>query len=563
MVSLRPLAFASLSLVLACTSDGPDTDGSGGDGDTTGQSGSGSVSGGADDAGPGSADDAGTGHGSSGAGPTSADGGDSTGTADADGSGTDGTDEGSSSDGIAGETSNPDAPGPVESLRASPADAAVFLEWLPPADADYAGVVLLRQPDAAIGEGPTDGAELQIGDTIGDAEVMFVGEGQQRLDAPLVNGTTYHYRVYAFDADHNYSVGAPADATPRASLPAGFDEITFDLTPYAEGAKAVREPDGTIHAAILGWAEDAWEIHYARCDAPCTDPADWSSVLVDEDASDMTPAISLDADGRPWLAYRAWDPVDGTLTRAATCDAGCDATVNWSVVPIGTNGGGGGSAILLAHDPDGRAMLVTNQPMVMHTCEDTCTGAANWTHETIAGDWHALGELVIADDGRMTIASSTFVTQYHGQYRACAGGCDQPDDWSLEQEWNLGGNSGPLPLVRFGPGASQWAMSSTQIVQCDDCFPEYPGQYFSLVDLDATGSRFRLTPWGQPRVVGASSGSRAYLACDYACDDAQHWSQMPVPSGFEGVLVDAWLDAQELPVILEVTSGNLRVYASI
>ncbi len=103
--------------------------------------------------------------------------------------------------------SSPDtaAPENVNGLTATPADAQVTLSWTNPSDADFAGVRILRKTGSAP-TGPTDGT------------VIHQGTGTSQVDAGLTNGTTYYYRVFAYDEVLNYSTGVTASGTPAAGV---------------------------------------------------------------------------------------------------------------------------------------------------------------------------------------------------------------------------------------------------------------------------------------------------------------------------------------------------------
>lgn len=98
------------------------------------------------------------------------------------------------------------APGLVTSLVATPGDTRISLSWTNPADADRAGTRVLRKVGTTPSSKNTDGT------------IVYEGVGSSHLDTGLVNGTTYIYTAFAFDASGNFSAGVSASATPVEGL---------------------------------------------------------------------------------------------------------------------------------------------------------------------------------------------------------------------------------------------------------------------------------------------------------------------------------------------------------
>jgi len=98
-------------------------------------------------------------------------------------------------------------PGQVTGLAAIPGDSQVRLTWINPSDPDWVATRVVRK---AGGDptGPTDGL------------IIYEGIGDSALDTfDIVNGTTYHYAAFSFDAAPNYSAPSLASAKPDAGLP--------------------------------------------------------------------------------------------------------------------------------------------------------------------------------------------------------------------------------------------------------------------------------------------------------------------------------------------------------
>ncbi|MBS0618131.1 MAG: chitobiase/beta-hexosaminidase C-terminal domain-containing protein, partial [Spirochaetes bacterium] len=93
------------------------------------------------------------------------------------------------------------APGNASSFTAIPGDTQVSLSWVNPADADLAGIRIVRK----IGSYPANTT---------DGTVIYTATGTSFTDTSVVNGTQYYYKAFAYDGVPNYASGVQATATP-------------------------------------------------------------------------------------------------------------------------------------------------------------------------------------------------------------------------------------------------------------------------------------------------------------------------------------------------------------
>ena len=86
------------------------------------------------------------------------------------------------------------------------------LTWVNPSS-DFAGVLLLRRAGTAVTDAPATGQSYTVGQVLGSSTVIHNSTGTSLGDTGLTNGTTYHYKAFAFDTSRNYAAGVDASAT--------------------------------------------------------------------------------------------------------------------------------------------------------------------------------------------------------------------------------------------------------------------------------------------------------------------------------------------------------------
>jgi hypothetical protein len=166
----------------------------------------------------------------------------------------------------------PDITPPANVSGVSVSDAAsggrLNLSWVNPA-ADFAGVLILRRASAAVSDAPAAGQSYSAGQLLGASTVVYSGSTASYADLNLANGTTYYYKLFAYDAARNYASGVSGSATPTAPSASCAPEIVIDnLAPGVAGAS------GGGDVSFTGsWLQSASTGFYgatARSTAPMT-----------------------------------------------------------------------------------------------------------------------------------------------------------------------------------------------------------------------------------------------------------------------------------------------------
>ena len=125
------------------------------------------------------------------------------------------------------------SPGNVTASTATAGNTQVALAWTNPGDADLGTIVVLRRATSAVGDTPTEGATYTVGNTIGASTVACVVTAPTAscTDTGLSNGTVYHYKVFARDANGNYATGAVPTGSPATPSPTisgnVFEDVNF------------------------------------------------------------------------------------------------------------------------------------------------------------------------------------------------------------------------------------------------------------------------------------------------------------------------------------------------
>jgi hypothetical protein len=118
------------------------------------------------------------------------------------------------------------SPGDAGSFTPTAGDTQIAFTWTA-ASGSPAGYIVLRKT-SAVTDVPTAGSSYAVSNTIGTSTVIYAGTGTSFTDSGLTNGTTYHYKIFAYDTAYNYAAGVAASATPTGGGgPSDIDHIVF------------------------------------------------------------------------------------------------------------------------------------------------------------------------------------------------------------------------------------------------------------------------------------------------------------------------------------------------
>ncbi len=115
-------------------------------------------------------------------------------------------------------------------------DTQLTLNWTNPFD--FSEVLILRNT-SPIADAPAEGTTYVQGNTIGSSTLIYIGNLQGFIDTGLTNNTNCYYRIFAKDANGNYSTGAATGPyMPLVPLTVGNGTSPPDLT-VVPGSAAV------------------------------------------------------------------------------------------------------------------------------------------------------------------------------------------------------------------------------------------------------------------------------------------------------------------------------------
>ncbi len=112
----------------------------------------------------------------------------------------------------------PTIPDPTDTEPPAVVSGATFgdlnvIVWANPTDADFSGVLILRNTVSITDDAPSVGKEYTVGGDIGSSEVVQSANSSDFGVSAATMGTSYYYKIFAYDASHNYAAGVEIEAT--------------------------------------------------------------------------------------------------------------------------------------------------------------------------------------------------------------------------------------------------------------------------------------------------------------------------------------------------------------
>lgn len=171
----------------------------------------------------------------------------------------------------------------VANVTATAGNRQVELTWSDPADARFAGLLILRSVGDSVASSLQNGVAYEVNSQIGNAVVIYkstaVPSSGRYVDTGLTNGTPHFYKMFAFSKVPSYAGGVQVVATPSEpaavaaeadGLPTAFDlrqnypnpfnpltTIAYDLPQPAEVRLGVYDLQGHLIRRLLAARQPA------------------------------------------------------------------------------------------------------------------------------------------------------------------------------------------------------------------------------------------------------------------------------------------------------------------
>lgn len=144
------------------------------------------------------------------------------------------------------------SPGNVTAASGTAGDTQVALTWTNPADADLNSIVVLRDA-SAVADTPVEEATYSVGGTIGTSVVRCVVTPPTAscTDTSVVNGNSYHYKIFTKDNNGNYSATGvvPTGSPYTPAGPGCYSVATGNWSASSTWASAAGGTPGTCPGA--------------------------------------------------------------------------------------------------------------------------------------------------------------------------------------------------------------------------------------------------------------------------------------------------------------------------
>ena len=107
-----------------------------------------------------------------------------------------------------------DAPtGEATNFLSISGDSQISLFWSNPLDADFEGVIVLKDT-SSIAAKLINGTTYTQGEMANGSEIIYIGNDSQLITENLINEIVYYFKIFTFDSNKNYSSGIETYSTP-------------------------------------------------------------------------------------------------------------------------------------------------------------------------------------------------------------------------------------------------------------------------------------------------------------------------------------------------------------
>jgi hypothetical protein len=322
---------------------------------------------------------------------------------------------------------------------------------------------------------------------------------------------------------------------------------------------------------------------YQYCPSDCDKPANWKSVQLGANVSEIQ--LELTADGRPRILYRVPSEDNGFVFYYAECNQNCTQASGWNGAAIASNEG---MAILefsdheqpqryFELDPDGRPRFVygdynySADPDHLGTfyafCDSGCTAASNWSEVRINKDNGGVGQyrsedfyypaLAFTPTGQPRVLADghTMNDESFLHYVACDSACEDPANWQSAPLFERGSgnnvaydieiNAQGQPRIAYYDGArlnseGEWLYYGWCNDGCTNA-GNWDRFEFGFTAREGQEPDLELDSEGKPHIayIIYSEGGLAYSHCTSACESASgQWNHTSVESATQ--LETAW-----------------------
>jgi len=148
-----------------------------------------------------------------------------------------------------------DPPPNVQNVLSASGNNEISLAWQYPS-ADPLQVLIL-QSDTTVTQAPVPGTVYQVGDVLGNATVVYTGNGSQFVARPLIDDQTYTYTLYTQSQANIYASGVEIQQTVPTFMVNGTAPAAVTQLQVTEGNTSARldwiNPSDNFYKVVVLW----------------------------------------------------------------------------------------------------------------------------------------------------------------------------------------------------------------------------------------------------------------------------------------------------------------------